>query len=203
MKSLILFSLIFLLNLNASYWNTSITKDEMTGEKNGYVSSKVIPPTKKLGSPYSNTQSWLGVGCNSSEEWAYFGFSQAPNLLNTKTENGYSEILTRIKFNNHIENILLTQKWGSEFIHISSSKNYINKMIKSKSLLLELDWYGNGIVYFKFNLIGFTKALNKIRKECKKLNPIKKDLKEELKNECLKQGKTWRYGENHNIICGS
>ena len=168
----------------AKGWNYSVEKDEMTGESSVYVSSSLSSSTKKMNFPYQRTKGWIGVGCKKGKQWAYFGFSTAPNLSNTTTEDGYNVINTRIKIGNKLEQIKLTQKWGSKFLHTSNYGGYakyanaidsdtlISNMKKANSVLLELDWHGHDSTYFKFSLKGSTKVLNKMQKECGYKVPI-------------------------------
>ncbi len=148
-------------------WDTSISKDEMTGEKSAYASSSIIGPTKRMGFPYGDTNAWLGVGCDGESEWVYVGFTNSPNLNDTEIEDGYNLIRTRIKFDDKIENVTLTQNWGSKFLHFRKDSEIILNIAKSNSLLLELNWHGQGKTYFKFSLNGSSAAIDKIGDECK------------------------------------
>lgn len=148
-------------------WTTSTSKDEMTGKISAYASSNDISPSKPMGFPYATLKAWLGIGCNSESEWAYIGFTSQPNLNNTETNSGYNSIDTRIKWGDSLEGVELNQDWGSKFIHFIDDKRAILGIEKSSSVLLELDWHGNGKTYFKFPLSGSSKALKKIREACK------------------------------------
>ena len=117
--------------------------------------------------PYGDTKGWLGVGCDGTSEWVYVGFTNAPNLNDTEIEQGYNLITTRIKWDDKVENISLTQDWGSKFLHFRDDSNIIQKITKSNSVLLELNWHGQGKTYFKFSLSKSSAALDKIRNECK------------------------------------
>jgi len=170
-KKISLFSgvLVLLLTMPAyGEWRTSLSKDEMTGKQFSYASSSITGPTKRMEFPYHNTKAWLGVGCDGTSEWAYVGFNNSPNLSDTDTEDGYNLIRTRIKWDDKIENIALTQDWGAKFIHFSNDKSIISNIAKSNSVLLELNWHGQGKTYFKFSLSGSSAALEKIRSECSK-----------------------------------
>ncbi len=160
--------------LFAYSWEYKVDKNVMTGEKSIYASSPATLATKKIDFPYSKTKSWIGIGCKDEKKWAYFGFSTAPNLSGTTTEDGYHVIKARIKIDDKLENIKLTQKWGSKFLYISSSGHYsldadafITKIKKANSALLELDWHGNGNTYFSFSLKGSAKALSEMQNKCK------------------------------------
>ena len=168
-RKTLLFSgmIVWLLTMPAyAGWDTSLSKDEMTGERSAYASSPITGPTKRMGFPYSDTKAWLGVGCDGTNEWVYVGFNTAPNLNKADTEDGYNLIRTRIKWDDKVENITLTQPWGAKYIHFRDDKSIISNIAKSNSVLLELNWHGEGKTYFKFSLSGSSAALKKIRSEC-------------------------------------
>jgi RNA polymerase subunit RPABC4/transcription elongation factor Spt4 len=147
-------------------WSTSTSKDEMTGKLSAYASSPIAFPTKKMSFPYSNVNAWLGVGCDSSSEWVYIGFNGSPNLAKTETEDGYNIINTRIKWNDSIENVELTQEWSAEFLHFRNDAPALAKILSSNIALLELQWHGQQATYFEFSLNGSSKAISEIKKKC-------------------------------------
>lgn len=190
-KMILIFLFVVIPQLSfANSWDFSVDKNAMTGEKSVYVSSPTTLTIKSMDFPYSKTKGWIGVGCKNGKQWAYFGFSVAPNLINSTTEDGYSVIKTKIKIGNKLEQIELTQKWGSKFLQTSSvdSDTLISNMKKANSVLLELDWHGNEKVYFEFSLKGSTKALNKMQKNCK-YNEIKRKQKKDRENKLNKHNK--------------
>ena len=151
-------------------WKTTTSTDEMSGETSFYTSSPNTSPTRPMGIPYDDVEAWIGVGCNKTDEWAYFGFSTAPNLVNTDTQDGYDKISARIKWDDSIQNTTLIQDWGDRFLHFSIFNSYdeIQKLQTSDTLLLELDWYGEGKVYFNFPLAGASEGIESIRSKCSK-----------------------------------
>ncbi len=148
-------------------WNTTVSVDEMTGKTQAFAYSKSVSPTRQMDFPYSNVEAWVGVGCDGSSEWAYFGFTTAPNLTNDDTKDGYNLISTRVKWNDSIENTRLTQDWGSKFIHFSNKSAAISKITSSSSMMLELQWHGQGRVNFAFPLKGSSEAIQEMRLKCK------------------------------------
>ena len=149
-------------------WSTTTSKDEMTGAFSAYAHSPRAYPSKKMSFPYSDVHSWMGIGCDSKSEWVYFGFNTAPNLTKDKTEDGYSLIETRVKWDENVENVVLTQDWGAKFIHFRNDTSAMSKIASSNSALLELQWHGQQSVYFDFTLNGSSKALSDIRALCSK-----------------------------------
>jgi len=149
-------------------WSTSTSKDEMTGKFSAYAHSPRVLPSKKMSFPYSDVYSYMGVGCDSDSEWVYFGFNTAPNLTKDKTKDGYNLIETRVKWDDQVENVSLTQDWGAKFIHFRNYDAAISNISASNSALLELQWHGQQSVYFDFTLNGSSKALSDIRALCSK-----------------------------------
>ena len=138
----------------------------MTGKRQVFASSPTVHAVEKMDFPYHDVTAWLGVGCDGKDEWAYIGFSQAPNLTDTETESGYNRINTRIKWDEAIQNVELIQQWGASFLHFLAERRAIAKMASSNSALLELDWYGQNHAYFNFPLDGAANAISEMRKQC-------------------------------------
>ena len=163
-------TLLFALMLNGSQlfaqWDVTSDKDEMTGEVSAYCSSKFASPTERMDFPYSDVKGWLGVGCDGDSERAYVGFTTAPNLANTTTEDGYNRISTRIKFDDEVEQITMTQDWNSKFIHFRNDSDIIEKFMTANTILLEMNWYGEGKTYFRFSGSGSTRSITQIRQSC-------------------------------------
>jgi hypothetical protein len=147
-------------------WLTSIPKDEMTGEQNIHAHSPVTAAMKQMSFPYDNITAWLGVGCDSQEEWAFIGFSAPPVLIDTSTDEGYHRISTRVKWDDQVEKVTLKQKWNSPFIHFSDDRAAISRITGSSTIQLELNWHGQGNTNFQFSLAGASTALARIRQAC-------------------------------------
>ncbi len=152
--------------INVSTWSTSTAKDEMTGKKSAYASSIRVTSTKAMVFPYQDVNAWLGVGCDSGNEWVYIGFSKPPNLLDDETKDGYNLLKTRIKWDDRVDTATLTQNWGEKFLHFSYDKPAISNILKSNSVMLELNWHGQGRTFFKFPLKGSSAAIKKVRQNC-------------------------------------
>lgn len=147
-------------------WGNSRVKDEMTGKGSSYAASPTVVSKAAMDFPYQGTTAWLGVGCDKDSEWAYVGFSKAPNLNDTETKDGYNLITTRFKWDSTVETVTLTQKWGAEFLHFRDDRNIIPRIASASVAVLELDWHGQRPVHFEFPLRGSSAALSKMRNEC-------------------------------------
>lgn len=148
-------------------WSTSSSIDEMTGESMHFAHSPTVNPTRVMSFPYSDVRAWFGIGCDSENEWAYVGFNSSPNLANDETRDGYSLIRTRIKWDETLEKVELTQNWGAKFLNFRNDRYVIQQVMKSKEALFELQWHGEQPVYFKFSLNGSSSAILEIRNKCK------------------------------------
>jgi hypothetical protein len=152
-------------------WTTFESKDKMTGELSAYATSPVTTPIPQMSFPYQDVKAWLDVGYDGDSEWVYIRFNTSPNLTNTitsygyygYTSYGYDQIKTRLKWDDEIEYVELTQKWGDNALHFENDHSAILRIKKSKTLLLELQWHGEQSTYFEFTLNGSSKALNKIK----------------------------------------
>lgn len=153
----------------ASAWSSTTSSDPLTGAVSGYASSRRVSPGLAMEFPYSDVTASLAVGCDSKSEWVYMGFTTAPNLTNTDTKDGYSTIETRIRWNddvNRVETVLLTQEWGSNFIHFSNDATIIQSISNADSLRVELEWFGSRPTYFDIPLSGSTSAIETMRTNC-------------------------------------
>lgn len=155
-------------NAEDLHWETSTEIDKMTSKQQFFATSPTIGPTESMASPYHDVKSWMGVGCDNKSQWVYFGFSTAPNLLNTETRDGYNGIRARVKWDGSIGVEELTQKWGAAFLHFDNGAHAITKLTTSKSVLLELDWYGQNKVYFEYPMTGAADAIKGLRANCPK-----------------------------------
>lgn len=154
--------LILTISVSAE-WIIDSSEDQMTGDVIWYAHSSPVNSTEKMGFPYQNTKSRLVVGNDGKSEWVYIDFNTNPNISNDEIEDGYSIINTRVKWDEKIENMTLVQKWGSKSLHFKNYSTAISKIEKSNTVLVELKWYGEGSVYFRYSLKGSAAAIQKIR----------------------------------------
>lgn len=147
-------------------WRNSVSTDPLTGKKSSYAGSPRVEPTKPMGFPYNDVEAWLGIGCDGTSEWAYIGFSSAPNLTDTDTQDGYSLVRTRIKWDDTVESVTLSQEWGASFLHFQSDASAIARLASSNAVLLELQWFGQQQAYFEFPLNGSSAAITEMRNQC-------------------------------------
>ena len=129
--------------------------------------SEYTKSSSKMNSPYTETECFLTVANYDSYIAVIIIFNNRPNINDTKTEDGYNLIKTRVKFGEDIEYITMTQEWGSRtlviaFDSLKDKEDFIIKLKEHDEMLLELKWYGQGSVYFPIQLNGSTKFINKV-----------------------------------------
>ncbi|PNR93279.1 MULTISPECIES: hypothetical protein [unclassified Petrotoga] len=141
-------------------WRVYVSKDEMTGEEVWYAISPTVTSTQKM---EHEVLACLIVGYNGEIELVNIWFSLIPNLQNSLINDGYDIIRTRIKWDDEVEPVTLLHEWGSyALIFAGDEKDYVSKIINSDTMMLELNWYGEGKVYFQFPLEGAAEAIDEI-----------------------------------------
>ena len=140
-------------------WRVTTSVDEMTGARSAYATSPRVGPTERMDFPYGDTEAWMGFGCDRSSEWAYIGFSVAPNLVNDETQDGYSTSESRVRWDDRIEMTGFSQPWGETVLHFRLDAPAIANMQAANTALIEVAWYGQGTVLFEFSLRGSSAAI--------------------------------------------
>lgn len=147
-------------------WDISTSTDTMTGQIRAYASSPLVRPNSPMDFPYTDARGNMGIGCDRESEWAYFVFTMTPNLDDTRNSDGHNILQARVRWDDVIQEVDLSQKWGSEVLHFSDNADAIERIARADSVLLELHWYGEGRVYFDFTLRGSSAAIEEIRQIC-------------------------------------
>lgn len=203
-KLLILLSLLPMSDSLAG-WETSNDIDPITNNHRYYAQSESVKSMKPMTSLYSNTKSWVSVGCNTTGSmWVNFGFTSAPNMTDDSTKGGYSSANRRIKWDESIELVYMTQQWGSKFIHIAESeKKNIKKLMSSSSVILDLSsWHGSPNAHFKYSLSGSSRAIEYTLDKCGV--SVKSSACENIQNELIKfdivRGTYGRKGEINSLF---
>lgn len=146
-------------------WKSGNDIDQLDGSITNYIYSRNSLPQNKMERPYHKVYSKIVLTCKNGKESAYFDFSLSPNLSNTTAKDGYNLINSRIKVDDEIFEIMITQNWGGNALFIED-RNIINNITSGDSLILELYWYGNGKVIFKYDLNGNREPYLNMQKEC-------------------------------------
>ena len=169
-KRLLTFMLVFMLVVPALCdWKTYTQEDEVTGEKTAYAKSSYTSPKYAMSYPYNDIEAWIGVGSDGDREWAYIGFSSSLNLDNItlRDDNGNEIVRPRTKWDEELIELDLRHEPGSRFLTFAWSdiqEGFVRSIAEHNTFLLELEWRGQGKVYFEFSLKGSTAALREMRR---------------------------------------
>ncbi len=147
-------------------WSVSESADPITGKQSAYASSRKFGPVRPMEFPYHDTEMTIGFGCDSGSEWGYLHFSNAPNLVNDDTKDGYSLSVSRVRWDDTPGTLTLYQEWGAEFLHFQYDRDAIRKVTQNETFLIELEWHGSGTVLFEANLEGSADAITRARSLC-------------------------------------
>lgn len=157
--------------LRASGWSFRESRDEMSGEVRVFAGSRLVEPVRRMSPPYQDVRAALYFGCDGGSEWAYFYFSEAPNLAKDETKSGYNLIETRLRWDESVESVQLTQDWGEKFLQFrgNDDSEIISKIRESGRVRLELSWYGQNQVYFDIPLSGSSASIDSARAVCARI----------------------------------
>lgn len=147
-------------------WSISQSKDKITKDVQFFLNSRNVSSVESLGFPYNGVQSWIAVACDKDSYWTYFGFTKEPNISKDETKDGYSTSRNRVVWDESQDTLTLNQEWNSEFMRVAFKKDFINKLRKHKKLMLELNWHGEGQVYFEHDLTGSSVFIDDLFKKC-------------------------------------
>jgi len=146
-------------------WQVFESKNKMTGKYSAYAYS---PETYKLlSSPYGIVSSTMCVACDGENEWIYFDFSQEPNITNAEPWNyNRSHIDAIMKWDDEVKQVRLYQTWGEDKLHFFEEYDPISRISFSNTVMLQIQWYGQGKPIFKYSLEGASEALTEMRTKC-------------------------------------
>ena len=152
-----------------SDWKSGVQKDEMSERETFFITTDWISPKYPMSFPYQKTESSIVIACtkNGTSVMIFFRFTTAPNLNDTKIDDGFHKINTRIKFGEKLERIRLDQKWGSKYLSVYSEIAFIQNLWNANEILLELNWHGSNNVYFKYSIKGVLEEIEHLKGKCK------------------------------------
>lgn len=154
----------------AGSWNVILQQnDPMATNESYYATSDSFLPIKNLSFPYTDARSWIGVGCNTDNQyWAFIGFNKA-NFTGGEWKRDTKNHLAKIKYDDQISQVNLSESSGGQnFLNVSTTdKNTFIKGLKSSnSVITGVPWYGQGDVWFKYSMKGSAKAIDIIFDKC-------------------------------------
>lgn len=146
-----------------SAWSVHPFKDEMDGHKIWNASSEEEAAYGQLSWPSSDVTAHITVGNDRGDMFVVLVFSQSPNLVGGQTEDGYSIYKLPISFDGKAKKLTVTQKWGSPNLYAQYPSWFIKKMKSAKEIKIRMPWYRQSAMYFKFNVLGLEKAIEKFK----------------------------------------
>jgi len=147
-------------------WSTHNSVDEMTGGVSAYATSEMFPASAPMAFPYSDITSYIGIGCDKSSLWAYVGFSDIPNLMGGDWDSDGRTYNYRVRWDSEVIKTSFYHSVGGRAIHFNNELEAVNLIKAHKIMRLEVNWHGNGLVYFDYNLTGSSKAISEMMNTC-------------------------------------
>lgn len=148
-------------------WSVFSSVDKMTDVKSWYAISPDVNSVDRLRFPYTGTQANLVVACDKKSKWTYVIFSGSINLTGEDIQDGFDTVTTRIKWDSTIDDVTFTHKWGARSIQFESTGEIVKAIASHNTALLELHWYEQGRVYYRFPLDGARAAIAAAFAKCK------------------------------------
>ena len=148
-------------------WTETQSQDHLRGNRSFYVLTPEIAPSRAMQFPYHDTTMQLAIGCDGNREWAYFVFSNQPNIVGGEIGDGYSAVDVEIRWGYEVTRHRLTQDLGSRFLMFMDSEDVIRRVEANPKMVAEFSWYGEGRVQFASQLDGGAGAIDYLRQKCK------------------------------------
>ena len=170
----------------AESWSVWEFHDEMDETITKGAVSALTTPTRALSSSHHELRGEAGFSCENALPSFYFWFSKTPDLSGNETLaslDGAEVLRTRVKFDHDDPmDIVLLRSWGNDTLFVVSYEpsgdnnsflrwlnlggdlnapdiKWIERIINSSTMLLELSWPGLAKVFFRFDLEGSAEAL--------------------------------------------
>ncbi len=150
-------------------WTYKVKIDRMTDEKSCIAMTDYVESLDPMEFPYTGTKSAMIISCSENfvdleECTAGFIFTSDPNLVNLEFDEVGPYVITRIRFDkNPPEKIKLYV--GEKSLVVDDSK-ILYELPGHERLLLELNWFGNGLTYFEYPIDGGDQIIEKLKEGC-------------------------------------
>ena len=146
-------------------WYVQVTEDVMTSGKIWEVYSPFVKPLECLGFPYDDTKVQIIVRFNGSTELAAIKSCDLLNADSTQIDKYNRLVPVRIRWDNELEQVSLTQKFLSSYLVFPDASKVIERLCTSKLAILEFGWYYDRTIHFKFDLTGAADIIWKVKNE--------------------------------------
>lgn len=174
MKSIITILIFFLLTFSVTenilaQWQVETKADPMSGEEYWVTKSSAVEPSQQMEIPYEDINARLVALCGSGRGYFGFEFSDSPNLTNMTYRQDGVFITSRIKGDEQIHEVTFMTEVGNNTIKIVPDDLglFVETITVSSELMVELEWFREGEVYFLFNLAGSKDAITEVLMNCK------------------------------------
>ena len=140
-----------------SKWTLTESLDEISKIYKSWAISDDSYPTRPMRSPYEDTRVFWGIGCDQTgSKWVYLKF----NSINSRAEN------VRARWDESQKNHNVSVE-SDDVVHFSEGKELITLLQKSNKVIIGIELYGNGEVFFKWDLKGSSKAIQDSLNNCR------------------------------------
>jgi len=146
-------------------WHVQVTEDVMTSGKIWEVSSPIVKPIECLGFPYDGTKAQIIVRFSRSAELAAIKSCDLTNADATQIDKYNRLVPVRIRWDNELEQVSLTQKFLSSYLVFPDASKVIERLCTSKLAIIEFGWYYDRTIHFKFDLTGAADIIWKVKEE--------------------------------------
>lgn len=143
-------------------WTVHLFRDPIMSRDVWYADSPLTYPLKQMSFPPSGATAFITIMFDGKNDSVTISFSSAPIIMNTRKENTYELFTTNVVWDNVLEQVQFYRFPGSTILFFDDQKYAITRMRNSRTMILELNWYLNGTVYFMFDLTGASDAINEI-----------------------------------------
>lgn len=146
-------------------WQIQVLEDVMTSTKIWEVSSPIAKPLECLGFPYDGTKAQIIVRFSRSAELAAIKSCDLTNADATQIDKYNRLVPVRIRWDNELEQVSLTQKFLSSYLVFPDASKIIDRLCTSKQMIIEFGWYYDRTIHFKFDLTGAADIIRQAKKE--------------------------------------
>lgn len=144
------------------FWEVDTSGGEDENAALAWAYSDAVEPLRQLKAPFDDVEALLGVACGGGEEWVYVGFEGGLKL----GEEG--AFRTRIRWDGETRFVFVFVDGEQQSVQFHYDKQVIRRIRSHAVAQLELPWFGQGKVNFRFPLEGARKTINRIREVCER-----------------------------------
>lgn len=174
MKKLLLTLIVITINtlyvdISFAEWTYREEVDRMTDEKRCIARTDFVKPLEPMKFPYTDTESAVFISCpdnfvDLSECLLGFVFTNSPNPVDREFDEIGPYIKARIRLDKNPPRRI--KLYIGENSLVSDDRKIVKELLGHKKLLLELNWFGNGLTYFEYPIEGGDQIIEKLKEGC-------------------------------------